>query len=253
VARPLCIYCLGAPPEEKDHVLPRSWYPDGTTPTVQRLTVPSCKACGARLKRAEEQVAIALVFARGFDHDHLAVAGVYERLRSTWNPAAAHSLREFERRRARMESIVGRVRPVVTSSPEAVGAARVQVRTAAGLWVEAALAFRFRRQDFDAVISKFVRGLHYDRTGAPLPANAKISAFPLPSEVIREVAQLPDRGSLSEGLRWRFYQDEHPGPSWWFFRLWGQVNMGARVELPDADDDMRPGENVASRRWPTLR
>jgi len=39
---PVCIYCQSAPAEEWDHTLPRSWYPDGTDPKLQRLTVPSC-------------------------------------------------------------------------------------------------------------------------------------------------------------------------------------------------------------------
>jgi hypothetical protein len=61
---------------EQDHTLPRTWYPDGTS---QRLTVPSRRACGAKLKKAEEQMALALMMARGFDQVHEAVVGVYQR------------------------------------------------------------------------------------------------------------------------------------------------------------------------------
>jgi hypothetical protein len=82
------IHCLAAPAEEKDHVLPRGWYPDGTPATIQRLTVPSCKACGAKLKKAEEQTALALMCARGFDKDHVAALGVYDRVRATWDMTA---------------------------------------------------------------------------------------------------------------------------------------------------------------------
>ncbi len=232
---PLCVHCLAAPAEEKDHVLPRSWYPDGTPPTIQRLTAPSCKACGARLKKAEEQTALALMCARGFDKDHVAALGVYDRVRATWDVKAPGSARGLKYRRDRIYSIMSRVRPVVAPPAEMVGAARIPARTAAGVWVEAAVALKFRREDFDAVIGKFVRGLHYHRTGTPLPADAKITAFDPPPEVMREVAQLPDRGSLSEGLLYRFYQDEHPGRAWWFFLLWGQVNMAAVVEMPGAE------------------
>src|SRR5690242_1241038 len=120
--RPLCIHCLAAPAEEKDHVLPRSWYPDGTPPPIQRLTVPSCKPCGARLKKAEEQTALALMFANGIDHDHPAAKGVYERIRSTWNAVAAVGRpKEFRHRRDRLYGIMARARAVVVGPDQAVG------------------------------------------------------------------------------------------------------------------------------------
>jgi hypothetical protein len=33
-------------------------------------SVPSCKACGGRLKKAEEQAALMWMMAHGFDRDH---------------------------------------------------------------------------------------------------------------------------------------------------------------------------------------
>lgn len=230
-----CVHCLAAPAEEKDHILPRSWYPDGTPPTVQRLTVPSCKACGAQLKKAEEQLALAFISAKGFDPNHLAAAGVCERVRRGWNAVTTDSPREFRHRRDRIYSIMRRLRPVIVPPADMEGAARIPARTAAGVWVEAAVALKFRRQDLDAVVGKFVRGLHYHRTGTPLPMDAKITAFDPSPELMKEAAQLPDRGSLSEGLHWRFHQDEHPGRSWWLFLLWGQVTMAAVVEMTGAD------------------
>ena len=96
--KPGCIYCQSAPAEEFDHTFPQSWEPDGTNPDVQRVTVPSCKACGAKLKKAEEQAALMWMMARGFDRDHPAVAGVYERVRKTWNAAEAKTSRERKHR-----------------------------------------------------------------------------------------------------------------------------------------------------------
>ena len=200
----LCIHCLAAPAEEKDHVLPRSWYPDETSPTVQRLTVPSCKACGARLKKG-----------RGTDGSRSDALGgsitTTSPLRActsacdrTWDVNAPGSPRAFKYRRDRIYSVMSRARSIVVSPSEAVGAARVQARTAPGVWGEAAVALKFRREDIHALIGKFVRGLHYHRTGTSLPADARITAFDPPPEAMQEAAQLPDRGSLSEG----------PGDGW---------------------------------------
>ncbi len=126
MAPALCIHCLAAPAEEKDHVLPRSWYPDGTAPTVQHLTVPSCKACGARLKKAEEQTALALMCARGFDKDHVAALRVYDRVRATWDVKAPGSARAFKYRRDRRVPTLPRSRPL-----RAAGGGRVQGARAA--------------------------------------------------------------------------------------------------------------------------
>lgn len=185
----LRIHCLAAPGEEQDHVLPRSWYPDGTDPKVQRLTVPSCKACGAKLKIAEE----------------------------------------MKKRRDRIESIMRRVQPIVPSPAEAIGVARMKVRTPAGLLIEAAVGLRFNHEHFDAVISKFVRGLYFYRNKKKaLPAATKVITFHPSYEVMKEAAQF-ERGSLSDGLLYSVGQFDD-GRMLWFFILWGQVNIGAAVD-----------------------
>src|SRR5438445_11974723 len=122
VSEPLCIYCQSAPAEQRDHTFPQSWEPDGIEPTVQRVTVPSCKACGGKLKKAEEQAALMWMMARGFDRDHPAVVGVYERVRKTWDPAAAKTPRERKHRVQRQRSMLTRVRPVVVPPDKAIGA-----------------------------------------------------------------------------------------------------------------------------------
>jgi len=230
MAQVVCVHCMEAPSEENDHVLPRAWYPDGTDPRVQRLTVPACRSCGAKLKKAEEQTALMIVMTRGFDRDHEAALGVYERIRKSWNAIAAKTAREREKRADRLYSILGRAHLVVPAPHEGVGAVRVPVRTPSGLIVNAAVALRFRSDDFAAVVGKFVRGLHYHRQGVPLPARTSITAFNPPSEVVTELLAASG-GSLSEALHYRVASDE-AGRMVWCFLLWGQVNIGGVVELP---------------------
>lgn len=236
MAPELCIYCLAAPAEEGDHVPPRQWYPDGTDPGVQRVTVPSCKPCGAKLKKAEEQMALALMLSVGFDHNHEAAKGVYNRVRSTWKAVDAETPREFKHRRDRLYSIMRRVRPVSASLQEAPGAARVQARTPAGVWVEAAVALQFRREDFDVVIAKFVRGLHWRRTGTALAIDAKITAFNPPGEAMKEAAGLPG-GSVSNALFYRVYEDKDAGRTGSFssgvrytWRHWSRCQAASRSQ-----------------------
>jgi len=228
--QPVCIYCQVAPAEEGDHTLPRGWYPDGTDPKLQRLTVPSCKACGARLKKAEEQAAFALAMA--IDRDHPAAAGVYERVRKTWNAAEAKTPRERRHRARKIQSVMTRVQAVVVPPDKALGAPIIKARTAAGLWVDAAIGIKFRRMDLDTVAEKFVRGLHYDRTKALLPVGTAFTSFEPPEETMQQAAQLPG-GELSIGLLYRYSESEDgTGRAIWFFLLWGQVKIGVFVEPP---------------------
>jgi hypothetical protein len=56
-----CVHCLELLEQETaDHIIPRSWYPDGTPESVQRWTVPSCPGCNRRLGQAEKEFMIAL-------------------------------------------------------------------------------------------------------------------------------------------------------------------------------------------------
>lgn len=229
---PVCIYCHSAPAQENDHTLPRGWYPDGTDSKLQHLTVPSCRPCGAKLKKAEEQIAFALMMAKGFDHGHPAAAGVYERVRKTWNAAAAKTPRERRHRAQKLQSVMTRVRPVLVPPDQALGSARIQARTASGLLVDAAVAIKFRRSDLDAVAEKFVRGLHYHRTKAMLPVATKFTSFEPPEEIMQQATQLRG-GELSDGLLYRCSESEDgDGRAIWFFLLWGQVKIGVFVEPP---------------------
>ena len=231
----VCTYCQSTPAEELDHTMPRSWFPDGTSPAeVQRVTVPSCKRCGAALKKAEEQVALALMMAKGFDRDHPAAVGVFQRVRKTWNAAAAKTPRERQHRAKRMMSVIARVQAVVVPPEVAVGSVLVKARTPAGLFVDAALAVKFRRTDFDSVAEKFVRGLHYHGTKTTMPAGTKFTAFEPDEESTTQAAQLPG-GMVSDGLFYGHIESEDgDGRAIWFFLLWGQVKIGVLVEPPTA-------------------
>jgi hypothetical protein len=230
---PICIYCQSAPAEEQDHTLPQSWYPDGTDPKLQRLTVPACKKCGAELKKAEQQMAFALMMAKGFDRDHPAAAGVYERVRKTWDAVAAKTPRERHHRAQHLYSVLTRVQPVVVPPEQAIGAPRIKFRTPAGLVIDAVVGLKFRRSDFDAVAGKFVRGLHYHRTKTLLPVGTKFTSFEPPDEVMRQSGQQLPGGELSRGLSYRYSESEDgDGRAIWFFYLWEQVQMGVLVEPP---------------------
>src|SRR2546428_553012 len=82
------------------------------------------------------------------------------------------------------------------------------VGTAPGIWVNAAISMKFRRTDLDTVGEKFVRGLHYERTGKLLPVGTKFEAVEPPDEVMRQAGQGLPGGDLTRGLAYRYSESE---------------------------------------------
>jgi len=53
----VCVYCLLADhPLTVDHVFPKSWYPNGGIPDLEKWTVPCCKGCNTRYSRIEKRI-----------------------------------------------------------------------------------------------------------------------------------------------------------------------------------------------------
>jgi hypothetical protein len=51
-----CVHCLNPAGNTRDHVFPRSWYPESTPEDVQRPTVPSCRPCNGKSGKLENYV-----------------------------------------------------------------------------------------------------------------------------------------------------------------------------------------------------
>ena len=118
---------------------------------------------------------------------------------------AAKTPRERRHRAQRLYSVLGRARPVIVPPDQAVGAARATFRTSGkGYWSTAWSPLGSGARDFDAVVEKFVRGLHYHRAGTVLSATAKVIAFDPPKEAM-EVAAGLEGGEQSAGLLYRFF------------------------------------------------
>jgi hypothetical protein len=213
MGKPVCVYCRAAESVEKEHVFPRSWYPESTPSNVQRLTVPACRSCNERFKRAEEDFAQAVVM--GLDSTRPEAAGVYERLSGSWKPSRAMPGRDFRHRVSRRQSIL---RNAVWSDP-LPGATTMLVRTPSGLVVRAAPTSPLDQGVVNLVVEKLVRGLCYQETGAALG--------PLRIEATIVTKQFVHEGGNE--LQQFFVQiasmpmDKRLGPGLWF----GRHELGA--------------------------
>lgn len=106
-----CIHC-GEPlaEETRDHVFPKSWYPDTTPRDIQRWTVPSCSTCNNKLGAIEKVVFSRLALC--VDPRKGEAAGLSAKaIRSMGIGAQGLSAEEAEHRRAQKMKIISATRP----------------------------------------------------------------------------------------------------------------------------------------------
>jgi hypothetical protein len=104
---PLCIHCIKEEATTDDHIVPSSWYPPSTPPTVQRLTAPGCDKCNGHFGQLEHDLLIRMGLS--LDTSSEAAHGLDERVfRSlgidvTDRPSGELAIRERERAKLRSE------------------------------------------------------------------------------------------------------------------------------------------------------
>ena len=218
----LCIYCRTATATEDEHVFPDSWYPDTTPANVTRLKVPSCGRCNDEWEKVERALGQELVMSvtRGTP----GVAGVAERLTRSWQPQRAKNEKDRRHRTARLL----KVERTMTWAPPTPGKPQVIVRTQAGLYFRASPARRLDPSLRRRIAEKFIRGLHYAETGAPL-GDVTVHAEmlinkPVPTEwrgVEVILGSVAPNDSLGPGFSYKSFHGADG--SLWAFVIWGQI------------------------------
>jgi hypothetical protein len=215
------------------------------------LTVPSCDPCNKRLKRAEDAIGLDLVLICQTDLPE--ITGVPEKIFRAWNAAHARDAKDAGHR-------AGKGRRILRTMewPDAVvGAPHVLVEKN-GIIRAASPARKIDHKAFEAVVEKFVRGLHYleakaimkEPGAAPnvnplLPTDLVFRSQMLPNATMRAATPVLTIGDfppeLVEGIRKQpIFTMFGPGfvysriwtpqrASTWVFRLWGQLEIFAIV------------------------
>jgi hypothetical protein len=106
-----CIHCREPLTETtKDHVFPRSWYPDTTPDDVQRWTAPSCESCNGHFRELEKELVVFLACC--INPTKSAAQGCYERVRRTMGIGVEGLSEEEKRHReARRRKLRSEARP----------------------------------------------------------------------------------------------------------------------------------------------
>jgi hypothetical protein len=238
----VCPYCLRAivGRVENEHVFPASWYPDGTDPTIQRLTVPSCGPCNREFGKIEKR--LWHTWGLCLSHKGDANRGIAERVISSLNPSHAKLPRDAYFREKTRDSIVARSQvldPGSTGAFPGLGTPQVSWgRSREGLWVKGAPGLRLDAKDVEAFTRKLVRGLFFLSSGQPLPSDCTIQTFvaseesrPLWQKMIRQF-KMRAQGVPPGFVFWAKVVDGCPLCSLWFFLVWGCLFLQAATLPP---------------------
>jgi len=235
-----CTYCHIERATDYEHVFPKSWYPDNTPGAVQRLTVPSCRACNQRWQQIEETVGHDLLMI--CDAEHPDATGVVERIIKGWDASRAKNERDARHREGRARRILKTIRWEKAHEE----APQVEAKLADGTSVRLSPAREIDSRALNALAEKFIRGLHYGEGQGEVPLDRIVRAFIVPTEKVKMVAQatpfvlpeilvqgiarLPVKDQLRPGLVYRWASTE--AGSIWSFRLWGHVDILAACDAP---------------------
>lgn len=220
-----CIYCRAAPGAEGDHVFPAAWYPTTTPPEIQRLKVPSCRACNQKWHRLEDKLAAELVMVA--DPTLPEMAGVAERYLRGLRPDVARDAGDARHRAAKALKSLHTMKWV----PGVAGKPLVPMRLPSGLLVRLSPARELDNVLLRGFCEKLIRGLTYKETGetkgsvtvlAVLWNEEKEAQMPEASLVLQND---PIDSSLGPGFWYRRHVE--PTISAWAFRIWGQITLVA--------------------------
>jgi hypothetical protein len=234
----ICPYCVEpiVGKAEREHVFPRSWYPDDSDPRYERPTVASCGNCNRTLGAVEQRLFYSIT--RAISPYHPNARGVRERAESGQDASGARTERERRARRKAANDVQSRIRYVdaseVVTAPIGAPAAAKDHLTPSGLIVRGHKVIGIDNRDLAVFGTKLVRGMYRYGIGACLPKETRIGVQLVDFESIyRTVEHLREKHGrgpfgVPPGIVWCGGAVEGTMMSVWAFEIWGQVRIVAQ-------------------------
>lgn len=184
-----CIHCFNPAGETKDHVFPKSWYPDTTEADVQRPTAPCCKPCNKRFGNMEN----ALLQKLGLcvDRRKIEASGIAAKALRAVGVGVESELSEKEKRiRAKLKA---------TLLKEAVSYGEIKNDLTEGLGVlpgfglhagfeaESQMVVFVDQQMLKEVCGKIIRGLEHHVAGRYVESPYRLDVFFIKNEDFEKV------------------------------------------------------------------
>ncbi len=177
-----CVYCLRlVPPSDvtDDHVIARSWYPNDTPP-IGKWKAPACSSCNNRYSAPEKDILGRMAFC--MDPAEPALGDIVQQARRAIDPRQAKSARDAIHRSNRREKL--RQSVISVHNPDAPGIlpsfrSNFSSGSRTGILIPA--------RPLNAVIEKWIRGIHYCEFGKPIPTDYDVSIQLVSDENAEEI------------------------------------------------------------------
>ena len=237
------MHCDSSPADTKDHLIPRSWYPDSTPPNLTKWTFPSCNRCNNEFSRVEDE--LLFVFGMCMEPEDARAAGIPDRVLRAIDSDAGRTPRDREARSARRKRVQESITHTASPPTEAI---------LPGFGVQPGKEYPFYSaiqipvDSIGKVVRKLAKGLTFLQDGVRIPQSYQI--IWLPAEALgEELAAVFDEhaADFERGpgivLR-RASASEDPARCVMWIELWGKLRLFVAVDA-DASHGAPDGWNSA--------
>ncbi len=220
-----CVHCLEWFERDeitRDHVFPRSWYPDTTPANLEKWQIPACRRCNRLHGKIEERLLVHLGLC--LDRAELKSVGVSAKALRSIDPSFATDNRDRRHRHARRQKILRSLHRAEEAGLQHLPG--FELRPGIGNQVSTAVA----KRDLEALAQKLVRGIMHVTMGSYIEADHQVNVFFLHSAAaqpivhpIRKLGTVHHRGpgiSITRAV-----VPEDPQSGLFHIKIWGRLHM----------------------------
>lgn len=227
---PKCVYCLKNTAITKDHVFPKSWFPEITPPEAQRWTVPCCFPCNQKFGKIEEE--LLLLFGMCVDPLDYPSLGIAEKALESINDKAEDidgrekEIRKRKRQRLLKKILHGPQIPTQSVLPDFGPSLILPINQLHALPISSRKMSKFAE--------KLVRGFVYKNTKIYIDENHEIEVYFSNNRAISIIMDKIDRYGKREycgpGIRiGAAYANDDPQSGLFDILVWQRLHMYASI------------------------
>jgi len=222
-----CVHCLKYSREiTRDHIFPKSWYPDNTPSDLERWTAPACLDCNQKLGELEEDIFIRMAMC--VDRKEIASSGISTKaMRALGIIRVNLSEKERGARNAKLKEMLKDLQPVPPNIKPLPGfgwPAGHARNDLPGIKIPVHL---------DNVLEKIVRGLeHKLGNGRYVTSGYKLNTYIVKENSAQDVDQLINRGFIiTHGPGFKIARNKSTDPKTVLYRveIWNKLVMHASI------------------------
>lgn len=212
-----------------DHVFPKAWYPDTTSPLLEKWQIPACKPCNQRYGKIEDDLLLHLGLC--LEPSDAKSSGITEKVLRALNPDFAKSAKDRRHRLARRQKIL---RETFRAGEVPQDGFFPHFDKPSDQWREPPVGIRLNADYIDLLTVKIVKGITYIEDGYIIKPPHEVSVH-----ILRDRDAAPIEALLLKlGVMYarepgivvmRATAIDEPKTAMYSIEIWGRLKMYASV------------------------